>query len=104
MTLSFEQARRRVETARRPKWEGPGEYMVQDYGYENATHFNIIDGPREFLVDMNPDYLVPNDVVTLVDKATGAISTTTYPISAEYLDNMTPVGDVPDDENESADA
>lgn len=104
MALSFEQARQRVDDARRPKWQGPGEYMVQDYGYENAEQFNIIDGAKEALVDMNPDYLAPDDVVTLVSKKTGAIRTTTYPASADYLDKMTPVGNVPDDEGESADA
>lgn len=102
MTLTFEQARQRVDAERRPKWAGPGEYMVQDYGYENETHFNVIDGPREFLVEMNVDYLVPDDVVTLVDKTTGAISTTTHPLSADYLDKMTPVGNVPDDEGDDA--
>ena len=51
MTTTFEQARKIAYDANAPAWRdlgNRGEYMVADYGYENAAAWLIVDGARNY--------------------------------------------------------
>lgn len=71
---------------------GPGTYMVATWGREDATHFQVITGAREDLVDHDPAYQPVEAPVWFVDKATGAVDHATYQpggLTAAKLEAMT---------------
>jgi hypothetical protein len=96
--VTFEQARDIVDASERPTWLPEyGTFMVADYGWEDATSWKILSGPREYLVGNDFNFLPVGSPVKLVDKDTGEITEVwmTQEGVWERLDAMTPVGDVP---------
>lgn len=101
MTTTFEQARKIAYDLNAPAWRdlgNRGEYMVADYGYENADAWLMVDGARELLEGGDYGYAVMDQPLTLVLKATGDVMQVQYLEEAAMIDAMTPVGDVPNDD------
>ncbi len=96
--VTFDQARHAVSALEHDTWPGPGTYMVADWGRQDATHFQVITGAREDLVDHDPAYRTTRTPVWFVDKATGAVDWAEYlpgGLTAAKVDAMTPVGPGP---------
>ena len=95
---SFEQARSIAHKSIAPKWRRQyrGEYMVADYGFENATTWLLIDGARESIVDEDSGYEPIGRGSTLVDKASGKLFFRNYIEHPEWFQAMTPVGEHPE--------
>jgi hypothetical protein len=101
MTTTFEQARDLALKANAPAWRdlgNRGEYMVAAYGYEDADAWLLVDGARELLEGGDYGFDVLDQPLTIVMKATGEILHMQYLEAEEKIDAMTPVGDVPNDE------
>ena len=95
--VTFEDARRVVAQLEAPIWGSPGTYMVAEWGREDDTHWQVISGAKEDLVDHDPAYRT-NRPVWLVDKVTGEIDWQEYvpgTMTAMKVDAMTIVGDSP---------
>lgn len=102
MPVTFEQARAIVTAAYGSPWEGPGTFHVADWGWESATEFLMVVGPRESIVDDDDDYLMLPGLTVFVSKETGeVIERNPLPNreTAAVLDAMTPYGDVPDEDD-----
>lgn len=96
--VTFEQARQLVRDLEEPTFAGPGTYMVADWGREDATHFQVVTGAREDLVDHDPAYRPLDAPVWFVDKVTGTVDQAVYlpgNLTAGKLEAMTVVGDAP---------
>lgn len=96
---TFEQAKEAVRKVREAEWEDndtPGDYMVADYGWEDSEAFLIVDGAREYLEDEDPDFMEMDAPAMFVDKATGIVLEAVYLDSMDRIDDMTPIGDVPE--------
>ena len=99
MTTTFEQARKIAYDLNAPAWRdvgNRGEYMVADYGYEDADAWLIVDGARELLEGGDYDFSVLDQPLTLVRKADGGIMQVQYLEAEDMIDAMTPVGKHPD--------
>lgn len=93
--ITFDEARKIAYDANLPAWLElgyRGEYMVADYGLEDAEHYVMIDGAREMLVDENYDFDVLDQPVTVIDKQTGDLFVMTYFESEELRAGMKQVG------------
>ena len=94
--VTFEQARQIVADAERPRWTG--DYVVADYGYEDADAFRILSGdPRDLDPATPTEQLTLDVMLRLVDKATGLLTYLAPMEHFERLASMTPIGDVPPD-------
>jgi hypothetical protein len=95
--VGFSEAQSRVRLAEEARWEAEefGEFWIAPYGAENATHWLVIYGAREALVDGDPMFSRIDAPITLVSKATGAISHLPYMANMAVLDAMTDVGEYP---------
>ncbi|QDK01888.1 hypothetical protein SEA_VIBAKI_7 [Arthrobacter phage Vibaki] len=105
MTTTFEQARKIGYDLNAPAWRdlgNPGEYMVADYGYEDAAAWLLVDGARELLEGGDYAFGVLDQPLTLVLKATGDVLQVQYLEAQDMIDAMTPVGDVPPSDDPDA--
>lgn len=96
--VTFDQARDIVRALEEPTWPGPGTYMVADWGAEDATHWRVVTGAREHLVDDDRTYGQFDAPVWFVDKTTGAAHWSVYlpgNLTAGKLEDMTNVGTPP---------
>jgi hypothetical protein len=89
--IGFEDARRLVEAVRGPTWD-VGSYMVADWGREDATHWLVISGAREWLVDRDVAYALAGAGCALVDKQSGEIEWVAYVPSTSRIEAMWPTG------------
>lgn len=97
-----ETAARLLTEALAPEWaeDNPdrpfGTLFVAPYGDEDATHYVIPYGAREWLVDGDEDFPVAMDQpAAFVSKTTGAVSFLSVIANLERLGAMTPYGDWP---------
>lgn len=98
MSVTFEEARRIADAEMRPTWApDDGTFVVSPYGWEDATHWRIEAGAREYLVDGDPDFEPLDGPVLLVDKETGALERLPVIPNFDRLGAMRPVGEHPDD-------
>lgn len=65
--------------------------MVADFGYQNEQSFLVVDGPREYLVDDDLDFVLVGSSVNIVDKSTGDVVFWSHVDHAEEIMAMTPV-------------
>lgn len=95
VVLTFEEARQVVDDAERERWRitGDGEFFVAPWGEEDATHYCVHVGAREWLVDDDIGYAIPDDPARLVSKRTGEIELVIVMPNLDRLEAMTPVGD-----------
>ena len=92
MTVTFSDARAAVQRLRKADWAGTaGELFVSPEGLEDAADFCVSWGAREFLVDDDSDFMLLNNVVTFVSKATGEPRDEPVTAHLEKLGRMTPV-------------
>jgi hypothetical protein len=92
--LTFEDARQLVESAIRPDWRAEdGTLIVLPDGWEDATHWQVVAGAREYLVDGDPAFGRIDWPALLVDKKSGAVLRLPVMANFERLDRMTPVGE-----------
>lgn len=71
--VTFDEARELVRALEEPAWTGPGTYMVADWGREDTTHFQVVTGAREDLIERDPAYRTGRAPVWFVDKVTGTV-------------------------------
>lgn len=91
--LEFETARSLAQMAYERNWNHPGNFMVETYGWEDAEHFNVVIGSRQWLRDNNADYYPPaDDKCVLVRKDNGAIEEENPLFIMDKLNAMDPVG------------
>lgn len=96
--LTFDEARQAVQDLEEPTWPGPGTYLVASWGRADATHFLIVTGASEDLIDHDPAYRRHDSPLWLVDRLTGTISWVSYlpgDRTAAKVDAMTPIGTPP---------
>jgi hypothetical protein len=103
--ITFEQARDILDKAHRAYRPSEfGTFMVADYGWEDARYWHLVSGTRGFARSRSEFPDIVGQPAILVDKETGEI--TYLPMADEatwvILDAMTPVGDVPSDDEEPA--
>jgi hypothetical protein len=96
----FETARRLVFRDERRHWDDWGTLYVAPYGSEDSTHWSVIVGAREALVDHDSMFLIMDAPLVLVEKATGEITRHVYLDNFDRMDAMTDVGPWPDDGEE----
>lgn len=91
MAVTFAQARQRVQTRVAARWTAElGTLVVLPTGYENATHWRVVVGAREALVDGNDDFRLMDQPAMLVSKQTGEIQELPVIPNFDRLDAMTP--------------
>lgn len=98
-SVSFEDARAIAASVLSAEWAGPGTFMVAAWGYGDDEAWNVIAGARESIVDSDPDFLMLDDRVLLVDRWTGELTQHHYLDLWERLDRMSAVGEPPPDED-----
>lgn len=97
MTLTTDDALRIAAAGERPLFRQAGTFHVAAYGLEDENFVHVLTGAREWLVDGDDRFHYPDDQVVLVDRETGDLVRTDYLAVRDYLEEMTPFGDWPDD-------
>ena len=94
--LSFADAQDRVREAIEASWEadGVGEFYIAPYGSETPTHWRVIFGAREWIVDNDVMFMLVGTPITLVSKTIGEISELSYIANFDLVDAMTDVGEI----------
>jgi hypothetical protein len=88
---TFEEARQRVLDVLRPEWRAnQGTLITLPQGYEDATHWRVIAGARERLIDGDLDFDTMDMPAMLVAKHGGAVTRAIVIASFDRLDKMTP--------------
>ena len=97
--VSFDDARRIAYADMLRYWrpEEDGLLMVAEYGWEDDTHWSVVVGAYEYLVEDDSDYCRFDAPALLVDKQTGDITRLVVIESFDRFDKMRPVGKHPDD-------
>lgn len=91
--IDFAEARRRVQIHVAARWNDElGTLTTLPTGYEDATHWRVIAGAHEALIDGDPDYVVMDMPALLVNKLTGAVEELAVVASFDRFDRMTPTG------------
>jgi hypothetical protein len=89
MSISFSQARAAVLARREIDWEGTlGTLYVAPTGYADADDFLVEWGPREWLVDGDPSWVLLNNTATLVSRCTGEVRDEAASAVLDKLDRM----------------
>ncbi len=90
--ITFEQARQLVVDHVRPQWSPSlGELITLPDGFEDATHWRVIAGAREALVDQNRDFDAMDMPALLVGKySAGMVVELAVIANLDRLDRMTP--------------
>lgn len=89
--ITFEQARRSVEHLMRFDWQPDhGTLITLPTGFEDAGHWRVVAGAREYLVDRDVDFNLMDVPAFLVSKSTGAITQLSVVDNFDQLDGMTP--------------
>lgn len=96
--VTFDDARRIAEDTLRPTWPADhGTFTVSPYGWEDATHWRVEAGAREYLVNGDDDFCPLDGPAYLVDKATGALTQLPILADGDRIRAMRRVGEHPDD-------
>lgn len=88
--LTFNEAMLITHTEVGPTWE-PGTLYVRPKGREDNRSYAVFYGPKEWIVDRDPNFLVGDIPVAFVDKETGEVTLEAYLWVIDRLDHMTPV-------------
>lgn len=94
-TIDFQQACDRVRRALTP-WPHLGDLYVAPYGAEDETHWQVVYGNREALVDDDPVFVLMDAPIALVSKATGEIEWLDYLPNMARVNAMRPFGEWPE--------
>jgi hypothetical protein len=89
--ITFQEARQRVLDVLRPEWRASqGTLIALPGGYEDATHWRVIAGARERLIDGDLDFDAMDMPAWLVGKHNGAVTRLVVIASLDRLNRMTP--------------
>ena len=71
--VTFTEARRIAERAVKPEWDAhmTGTMYASPQGMQDRTHYLVTVAAEEWLVDEDPEFLVVDGPMVLVEKATG---------------------------------
>ena len=96
--LTFQQAREAVALHIVPRWPGleAGRPFVADWGSQDETHWEVIAGAKEYLVDGDQSFVMMDLPVFLVDKRTGDVEEVPFLEALGRLERMEPVGSPPE--------
>jgi len=90
--ITFEEARQLVQHSLRGSWSPKlGTLVTLPSGFEESTHWRVIAGAREALVDGDRDFDLMDAPAFLVSKTTGAVERLVVIDNLDRLDSMTPV-------------
>jgi hypothetical protein len=92
VAITFAQAKAIVRAAEEST-STQGTYLIEDEGFEDATHYLVVRGAAEAMGDSpDPNYILVPGLVPLVDKRTGEIEYVVphLPEVARRLDMMRP--------------
>lgn len=90
--LTFDEAREVVKKAEGRLWgDRAGHFYVSDEGFQDKTHFWVVCGAEEWLVDEDQGFNEADADIALVDKQTGKLTISTYLNEPDRFDAMTPV-------------
>lgn len=98
----FTTARLLAQLAYERSWNQLGTFIVERYGWEDAEHFNVVIGSREWLREHNPSFRPDDDdTCILVRKDDGTIEEENPIAIMAKLRAMTEVGvGHPEDEDD----
>jgi len=89
--VTFEQARAIIEASLRPHWPtGYGTLTTLPTGRQDATHWRVTAGAREYLIDGDDDYDLFDAPAYLVSKEDGSITRLVVIANLDRLDSMRP--------------
>jgi hypothetical protein len=89
--ITFEEARLIVERSLRGSWRPDhGTLITLPTGFQNDTHWRVIAGAREYLVERDSDFATVDAPAMLVSKRTGEVSRLIVIDSLNLLGSMTP--------------
>jgi len=92
MSVSFTEAREAVEDLRVSDWSGTwGTLYVSPDGFADEDDYLVVWGPREYIVDDNPYFILLNNTATFVDRQTGEVRDVPYALHLDKIDAMAPV-------------
>jgi hypothetical protein len=75
MTVTFEQARRKVDAALRGTWpKDAGTFIVAPWGFEDAESYLVVYGAREWLIGGDVRLVVLDAPVAFVSKDGGVLT------------------------------
>lgn len=89
--ITYQEAVDIFTTEQEPKWDGPGTFYVDMDGYENEDFYLIPYGPREYILDDDPQFEVTDLPTGLVNKTTGEVSFRDYLPNIEFFLKFTQV-------------
>lgn len=87
--LTFDQARKIAERKIAPRWDPQhGTMFANTTGYEDADGYAVTVGAEEWLVDQDPNYIMADGILVLVERDTGRAVVTTHHLEFARLDRM----------------
>lgn len=89
--ITYQEAVDIFTTEQEPKWDGPGTFYVDMDGYENEDFYLIPYGPREYILDDDPQFEATDLPTGLVNKTTGEVSFRDYLPNIEFFLKFTQV-------------
>lgn len=93
MSVTFDEARRVVYEDMRRTWKrSQGTLVTLPGGYEDDTHWQVVAGAKQWLVDRDSAFQLMDAPAILVNKRTGNITRLTVLDNFKRLNEMTPVG------------
>jgi hypothetical protein len=89
--ITFEEARLIVERSLHGSWSPQlGTLITLPVGSQNATHWRVVAGAREYLVEHDDDFNLMDAPAMLVSKRTGEVSRLVVISNLDLLGSMTP--------------
>lgn len=90
--VTFKEARSLVLAELKRQWgDTPGTPVTLRHGFEDDKYWNVVAGPREFLIGRDDTYALFDAPVWLVDKKTGKITQASVIEDDGTIGKMTPV-------------
>jgi hypothetical protein len=89
--ITFEEARSIVQRSLQRSWQpAHGTLITLPTGFQNDTHWRVIAGAREYLVERDSDFDIMDAPAMLVSKRTGEVSRLVVIGNLDLLGRMTP--------------
>lgn len=77
--IDFGQAREIVKKQEERLWGNrKGTFYVSDEGFEDKTHYWVVIGAEEWLIDNDAGYMGTDEDIILIDKKDGSLTISTY--------------------------
>lgn len=87
--IDFDKAREIAYKVTEPEWpKNNGTLFASMEGREDRTHWLVVLGAEEWIIDEDPDYITMDAPYVLVNKQTGKATSTTYLDNPDRFDRM----------------